>query len=116
MGIMALGTIAFGDDAVSAACILRQHVLVAAEAQVGGFGGQQFFMGRCMRIVAGGTFAGFCQRVHRATFDGLAKRFVTFQANLALGAELEFEFVSRVCPGGHNLKTDHANCKDNRVF
>lgn len=115
MRIMALGTIALADDTVAAARILRQYVFVAAEAQIGGFGGQQVFMGRRMRVVAGGTFAGFGQRMHRATFDGLAKRFVAFQANLAFGAGLEFERVGRVCPGGRNLKTEHANREDKRV-
>jgi len=59
MRIVAFQTIAFGHNFMAAACFLRQNLFMTTAAKLGYIRGQQHFVGRCMRIVAVGTFPCF---------------------------------------------------------
>ena len=59
MRIVALQTIAVGHNFMGAARFLGQHLFMTAAAKLGNIRGQQHFVGRGVRIVAVGTFAGF---------------------------------------------------------
>ena len=59
MGFVAFQAFAPGYDFMAAAGFGGQNLFMAAVAKLGNIRGQQHFMGRCMRVMAVGTVAGF---------------------------------------------------------
>ena len=100
--IVALQTIAFGHNFMGTAGFFGQHRLVTAAAQLGDIRGQQHFVGRGVRIVAVGTFAGFDGCMNGTALEGFLKRFVTLQAYFTLGPGFQLEFAGR-----HSRRRNH---------
>ena len=83
---------------MAAARFLGHHLCMTAAAKLCNIRGQELLMGRCMRIVTVGTFAGFDGGVHSATFQGFLKGLMTLQANFSLSPGFELEIAGRINP------------------
>ena len=71
-------------------------------------------MGRCMRIVAVGTFPRFDRGMHGTAFQGFLKRLVTLQANFSFGPGFKFEFTGRPPLFSNNDRTCHTEGDSDR--
>ena len=109
MGIVAGDAIAFYDNLVGAAGLIRHHFLVATVAQCGDIGNQKIFVGRRMRIMAAGTFTGFEQRMHRRAFERFLKRFMTPQAFRATCSGLKLHLMRCMQRGGDKKRNRHTD-------